>query len=53
MVDKDDAAAELPLARAAKFLMAWRERECGTGWCPVEIGKPGARERERARERAL
>jgi len=35
MVDKDDAAAELPLARAAKFLTAWagarwktrRERE--------------------------
>ena len=35
MVDEDDAAAELPLARAAKFLMAWagarwktrRERE--------------------------
>jgi len=49
MVDEDDAAAELPLTRAAKFLMAWRE--CGTGWCPVEIGKPGARERESERER--
>ena len=38
MVDKDDAAAELPLARAAKFLMAW----AGARW-------KTRRERERER----
>jgi len=37
MVDEDDAAAELPLARAAKFLMAW----AGARW-------KTRRERERA-----
>ena len=47
MVDEDDAAAELPLARAAKFLMAWRD-----GLVPGGNWKTrSARERESERER--